>query len=337
MALAIAVLAAAALIAGLALAACSGGQRNGDVLSEAADEVSNAAHVAEATAHLENAYSVQTYALDPQDMLAISDAAEIMPINLSGGSPEAPDDAALSDVRAVLAAIEERGDCGFVFFDVSNGHGFAYNAGEEMYIASSAKAPFACYLLSSGADLSEYDRQNIEWAIVDSENEAFEDVYMSHIGEGYIDWMSHHGVYHDNYYGDFYPPMSARSLASIWADILLYTQGGSSDGAWLGSLLSSTTVSFIRDGLSGTGAEVMNKAGWINEGAGAGYYEDEDSDEGGWWYETMEYRAVADAAIVESDGNTYLMAIVTSQPDSDSAEANVSELARALFDLRSLL
>ena len=110
--------------------------------------------------------------------------------------------------------------------------------------------------------------------------------------------------------------MSARSLASFWAEILTYVQGGSDDAKWLAGLLGSTSTSFIRDGLQGTGANVINKGGWIAE-------------EG--------YASVSDAAIIEFDGHVYIMAIVTEEADWSETESNVTNLARALFDARDLL
>ena len=49
------------------------------------------------------------------------------------------------------------------------------------------------------------------------------------------------------------------------------------------------------------------------------------------------YESVTDAGLISVDGQVYLMAIVTNQPDGDTSEQNVRDLARALFDARSTL
>ena len=323
-----------AVVAMLLCAACAANPSAGTIQSAATD-VSNAARVAGTASQVDSAYTAQTYDLDPNDMLSIPDSTDVVSINLNGGHVRELSDSRLGDIKNAIASIEELGHCSFVFFDVDNGHGLAYNADEVMYVASAAKAPFIYHLVTTVPNLTEDERQNVEWAIVDSENEAFETLFFDHLDEGYPEWMTGFDVHHDDYYYDFYPKMSARSLASIWADLLLYLQGGSNEAQWLAELFGSTTTSFIRDGLYDTGAVVMDKAGWIVEESELyGTYEDEDGDELV-SYEILQYRSVSDAGIIQADGRTYIMAIVTDQPDMGTTEANVSVLARALFDQRS--
>lgn len=267
------------------------------------------------------------YDLQPLDFLAIPASSDIVHVNLvnydsaalaSGASldGEPVSGVEVDSIREAVSAIEGYGPCGFVFVDANTGRGLAYNAATPMYIASAAKAPMAYYALMHGAGANEYARGNIESAIVDSDNDSFEGFAYDYANEEYNAWLIEHDVYHDEYYYDLYPPMSARSLASFWAEILSYIQGGSDDAKWLAGLLGSTSTSFIRDGLQGTGANVINKGGWIAE-------------EG--------YASVSDAAIIEFDGHVYIMAIVTEEADWSETESNVTDLARALFDARDLL
>ena len=273
------------------------------------------------------------YDLSSSDLLSVpgTDSVSLLVLSDSGVSTSSPQ-FNVSSINDAVSAIEGLGDCGFVFFDVNTGYGLTYNAGEEMYIASSAKAPFIYWLLTSGIELSEYDRDLVDWTITESDNASFETLFMQYYEQGYEGFMAGYDVHHANYYGDFYPRMCARNLSSVWADILGYIRGGSPDAEWLASLMGSTETSFIRNGLNGTGATVLNKAGWIDGPDYDGdYYYDEESGE---YVASGGYVSVTDAAIVQADGRTYLMVIVTSQSDSDVAEANVSALARALFDVR---
>ncbi len=271
---------------------------------------------------------VHTYDLDASDLLAIPASTSIASIQLGdGATSQTPSGIDLSDVQSAVSAIQQNGECGFVFVDADTGKGLAYNAAEVLYVASVAKAPFVYWLLTSGVGLDEWELEEVQWIIEDSENEAFEDLFMRYYENSYANMMARYGIQHEDYHGDYYPKMSARSLAGLWADMYAYTQSGSEDGTLLGSLFTITTTSFIRDGVDDAGAIVMNKAGWIGEESS--YYFGEDDYDG-----VVEYDSVSDAGIIMADGHTYLMVIVTSQPDSSVNEAKVSTLARALFDQR---
>ena len=260
----------------------------------------------------------KTYDLAADDVLALSGSRAVVSIDLAERtSVPVGSDSAYENIRNAVTTAESLGDCGFVFFDVDTGKGLAYNADEVMYVASAAKAPFVYWLLSTTDGLDEYERELVEYTIVDSDNESFEILFADHYNEDYASMMSAHGVEHEDYWGNYYPAMNARQLASLWADILLYIQEGSDGAQSFASLLSTTETSFIRDGLNSAGAVVMNKAGWI----------DEDDF----------YSSVTDAAIVEADGHTYIMVIVTSAYDGGEAEEHVAALARTLFNTRSSL
>lgn len=257
--------------------------------------------------------------IDSSAMLQIPGSDQIMSVKLDKGS--ASTEACSFDtagIKSAIAAIEEYGDCGFVFVDMNSGNGLAYNADEEIYIASAAKAVLTLYALTNGAGANEWERYNIEEAITYSDNDAYEGFAYNYSGDGYYgEWLNAHGVWFDDYVFDLYPPMSARSLASFWVEILQYLRSGSDEAQWFAGLLGSTETSFIRDAVSNTGATVVNKGGWIGE-------------EG--------YESVTDAGIIELDGRTYLMVIITGQFDDEGVtEPNVANLAQVLFGARDLL
>ena len=307
-----AVLVACVIVAVVAVTACVRSCAAPGNSKSIVAEVASAARVARATAQMQLLDERGTYDLNPDDLLSIPNSSDVVAVNLAGQPKEVPE-SALAEVNDALDAIREGYRCGFVFLDVGTGRGLACNAGEEMYIASAAKAPLSLYAIQHGAALTSDERQSIEEAILYSDNDAFEAFAYSYTNEEYASWLEAHGVYHEAYGYDLYPPMSARSLASFWAEILLFMQDDSDSSQWFAGLLSSTETSFIRDALDDEDAHVMNKGGWIAE-------------EG--------YESVSDASIIEAGGHVYIMAIVTDQPDGGQAEWNVTALARALFNMR---
>ena len=58
-------------------------------------------------------------------------------------------------------------------------------------------------------------------------------------------------------------------------------------------------------------------------------------DKAGWCSDSdPAYNSVSDAGIVEIDGKTYIMSILTGMPDSESNRELVGDLARALLSCR---
>ena len=95
-----------------------------------------------------------------------------------------------------------------------------------------------------------------------------------------------------------------------------YLSCGSEASQWLSELLSSTSCSFIRDGIADEQVLVRNKAGWISED---GCY------------------STCDAGLIDIDGRTYVMSIMTSMPWSDRSSELVAAIAKVFFDTRATL
>ena len=256
--------------------------------------------------------------VSPSAMISIPGSKSVESITVGKESASSEDCSFdTEEIKSAISAIEEYGDCGFVFLDMNTGRGLAYNAEEEIYIASAAKVVLTHFALQNGAAENEDDRYNMEEAIKYSDNDAYEGFGYNYSGNGYGEWLNDHDVWFDDYVFDLYPPMSARSLASFWVEILDYVNSESEDAQWFAELLASTETSFIRDGVGETGAHVMNKGGWIGE---------------------ENYASVTDAGIIELNGHTYLMVIVTGQMDDEAiTEINVTNLASALFAVRNQL
>lgn len=325
----------------------------------------------------------------------------IAPFSLSDEPLPSFDTAQRQAISRAVDRVEENGSCSFVFMDLQSGRGLASNADATVYSASSIKAPFVYYILSSaeadGDELSDDVRQSIESAIVNSDNDAYARLHELYEDDAYHAWATERGI--DDEEDSNYAIISARSMAAVWSEIEEYCNGGSELGAWFKQLLGETTSSFIRNGLDGStsaqapgqgaGSGTSNVAGALGQqigsvlagaagsggvgqssasnaasassGTSEGTAQQADVAEGGWT--TDEYRstgnddladamvfdkagwisddywgnAVNDCAFIEIDGRAYLLAIITSQPDSETAEDAVAHLARALMSSRETL
>lgn len=243
-----------------------------------------------------------------------------------------------ASVESAIAAIEEQGSVSMVLVDAQTGSGLAYQPDLVVYGASSFKALYSMYVCESLVEkgevsLDDYCAVNwvadssggysggsypvyelIEAAVIYSNNNAYGALRDAFDFEGFDDWVTGLGANDAVYREDsWFPTYAARSSARLWSEMLAYVGEGSETAQWLWDLTGQTTVSFIRDGLEGLDAVVHNKAGWCS-----------DSD--------PSYNSVSDAGVVDLDGRTYIMSIMTGMPDTDSNRALVGQLARALAD-----
>lgn len=246
------------------------------------------------------------------------------------------EDESLAALQDTLDQAQELGDVGVVFYDLSSGKGVTYNADAEVYGASSYKALYVlyvCELLVETGQVSLDDtlgtyggysmgwltvRDLIETSVVNSDNDSFIALRATFDQDGYEDWIAALGVEdevaHDPM-SDF-PTYCPRTSVKLWREMSEYLIRESETSQWLSGLLASTTRSFIRDGIADDHAMVRNKAGWISE-AGC--------------------NATCDAGLIDVDGDTYIMSIMTSMPWSDRSSEAVDAIAKALYDTRAAL
>lgn len=245
-------------------------------------------------------------------------------------------DDALAELQDALGQAQELGDVGVVFYDLSSGKGVTYSADVEVYGASSYKALYALYIcetlvetgqVSLDDSLGTYGgysmgwltvRELIEAAVVNSDNDSFIALRVAFDYDGYEDWIANLGVEDETALdpaSDF-PTYCPRSSAKLWREMSEYLICDTETSQWLSGLLSSTTRSFIRDGIADDQVLVCNKAGWISEG---GCY------------------STCDAGLIDIDGRTYVMSIMTSMPWSDRSSELAAAIAKALFDARAAL
>lgn len=315
---------ALALSAGAALAACSPSPSE-SAIDQRAELIAALEHTDDpgpAPSLLRNGMSgAASYQFNAKDILDIPDDSVADTFSLAGGRL-APSLGPLAreEIIETIEAIEQQGPCSVVFLDLQSGSGISHHAADEVYLASSSKAVLAYYALlkaeETGQEIPEYERTSIEASIRSSSNEAFEDYGTRYLGEEYRQWLAEREVAYDSAQYGPYLKTSARSLARVWGEMHAYLEGGSDQATWLAGLLGDTNISFIRNGVAETGATIRNKGGWIDSG-------DLDS--------------TSDAGLIELGGRTYLMVILTGQPNSGAAQERVSHLAKLLFDQRDSL
>ena len=246
------------------------------------------------------------------------------------------EDEGLAALQDALDQAKELGDVGVVFYDLSSGKGVTYNADVEVYGASSYKALYVLYVCESLVEtgqvslddsLGTYGGYNMGWqtvrelieaAVVNSDNDSFIALRAAFDRVGYEDWIVGLGIDYDTALDPMsdFPTYCPRTSAKLWREMCEYLSCGSEASQWLSELLSSTSRSFIRDGIADEQVLVRNKAGWISED---GCY------------------STCDAGLIDIDGRTYVMSIMTSMPWSDHSSEAVAAIAKALFDVRSSL
>ena len=246
------------------------------------------------------------------------------------------EDESLAALQDTLDQAQELGDVGVVFYDLSSGKGVTYNADAEVYGASSYKALYVLYVcellvetrqVSLDDTLGTYGGNSMGWltvrdlietSVVNSDNDSFVALRATFDQDGYEDWIAALGVEDEvalDPMSDF-PTYCPRTSVKLWREMSEYLSRESETSQWLSGLLASTTRSFIRDGIADDHAMVRNKAGWISE-AGC--------------------NATCDAGLIDVDGDTYIMSIMSSMPWSDRSSEAVAAIAKALYDTRAAL
>lgn len=246
------------------------------------------------------------------------------------------EDESLAALQDALDQAQKLGDAGVVFYDLSSGKGVTYNADVEVYGASSYKALYVLYVCESLVETGQVSlddtlgtyggysmgwltvRELIEAAVVNSDNDSFIALRAAFDRVGYEGWIVGLGIDYDTALDPMsdFPTYCARTSAKLWREMSEYLSRDTETSQWLSGLLASTTQSFIRDGIADDQALVRNKAGWISED---GCY------------------STCDAGLIDVDGHSYVMSIMTSMPWGDQSSEAVAAIAKALYDVRSSL
>ena len=274
--------------------------------------------------------------LSKADFNDIPSGDTVQTFSLVDGQIPALEDESLAALQDALDQAQELGDVGVVFYDLSSGKGVTYNADAEVYGASSYKALYALYICESLVETGQaslddslvtYGGYNMGWqtvrdlieaAVVNSDNDSFIALRAAFDRVGYEDWIVSLGIDCDTALDPMsdFPTYCPRSSAKLWREMSEYLGCDTETSQWLSDLCASTTRSFIRDGIADDQVLVRNKAGWISEG---GCY------------------STCDAGLIDIDGRTYVMSIMTSMPWSDRSSELAAAIAKALFDARAAL
>lgn len=272
------------------------------------------------------------------DFSAIPAATEPTSFSLVTGA-SSPVDAA-SPLRTAIQDAEGLGHLSLLLLDCATGAGVAYGTDTTVYSASTFKAVYAAYVCSELIESGQVTREKIcpvlegdeydgtygipgrsyylgtllEALITESDNDAFRILHVNLDRLGYASWMRERFGADTFEPSSYYQFVSARTMAQAWAFVADYLESGTETAAWLGSLLSQTSTSFIRAALADTGAQVRNKAGW---------YADDPT-----------YNSTSDAGLVELGGSTYLVVALSDMPVSSQSEWVLEDVIRALLAAR---
>lgn len=268
------------------------------------------------------AHFIDSAVLTPDAFTAIGAAADAPATFALDPGTDAPALSAEAQEEISEALGELNGnEAGFFFIDLTSGNGIAYNLDERVYGASSFKGPYAAYLCETRGDgeagLSDSTRSLIESMVVSSDNNAFKTLRNTYDSAGFSDWLSSCAVDAGLKDDTHFPRYSARESALLWLHTYRYLRTDTDTAQWLKGLYAQTNVSMIRSGIADEGATVYNKAGWSASGT--------------------RFSGLCDAGLIECDGKTYLMSIMSGAPDSGSNQAALSDIAEALFAQRDTL
>lgn len=279
------------------------------------------------------------FAVMPAMLDDIDESDEIVSFSLSDARAPELSNKNLSAIRTALENFDGA-SVGFGMYDAESGRGIGYNLDQEIYGASSFKAPYALYLCQKhvengeltipelsdedGAELfgaGGYTKILIENAICNSDNDSFAMLRSMYDADGYNEWVDELGIQNTAYTPDsWFPWYSVRSSLKIWTEMYNYWQTGGDTAQWLSSLCGETTVSFLRDVVDPLGAAVRNKAGWCS-GSDYGY----------------DFNGVCDAGVIQLDGRTYVVSVMAGVPDCEENRELVENLIAAIFDARDAL
>lgn len=271
----------------------------------------------------------------------------------------------VSELSTAIGALESQGiDVGCFLLNVNSGQGIAYNLDTRIYGASSFKGIYAAYLSEHLADggqgLSSSAVSLMDASVLVSDNDAFSSLRNSYDGAGFAEWLESCGVNSDIAGDTHFPRYSARESALLWLHVYRYLKTGSDAANHLRELYTQTNVSFIREGINDeVNQETANQASSAQEtsgeqqSTGAQDANDQESagaqesssvqsandqpvvmNKAGWIASTPRFSGLCDAGIIEYEGNTYIMSVMTSAPDSESHRAQVIDVIESLFKLR---
>lgn len=282
-------------------------------------------------------------------------------------APQLSDEGAREVQNAVSSITEEGKTVGFAFFNMETGKGYVYNLDQRVYGASSFKGPVLVYgcqqAIETGKTSISHVNANAQDAIINSDNNSYRHLrrtFESVASEPLSAWLSSLNVSSSLADDTSFPHYSARESLKLWMNTYLYLNSSSSNQEttqWAKQLFSSTAVSMIRSGVDPAsdplGPERVQSVSRELQGAVLGKLKTAEVgtakdaqvqgsstvvvyDKAGWINGTDD-DGVCDAGIIEENGTSYLITIMTNLADSASSRAKVSDVAATLWEQRSSL
>ena len=277
----------------------------------------------------------------------------------SSDQNEEKDTAALD---AAIDSMESEGySVGCFFLNLNTGQGVAYNLDTRIYGASSFKGIYAAYLSEHMADgeagLSSSAISLMDASVRYSDNNAFSSLRNRYDGAGFASWIESCGVNSDIVHDTHFPRYSARESALLWFHIYNYLQSGTSAAQHLREIYTQTNVSFIRDGVGeviaseAVGLATDAAASTDTSGSGVGSADATSSansaanpsgagssatvmNKAGWIASSPRFSGLCDAGLIECNGTTYVMSVMSSAPDSAGNREKLTSIIGELFKLR---
>lgn len=206
-----------------------------------------------------------------------------------------------------IGTFEDQGyKLAFVVHDIKTGHEICYDSDEELYPASSIKAPFTAAVYEKLVETGEVKLESVEptaaVTILESSDEGYRALHSRYGERVFIEWLKDAGV-EPGSYGSYesmvswnYPHISARQLELMWVHIYNYLVTNTEPAKELAGFLERREVSSLRKALP-KDVRSWSKMGWFDSHS--------------------EYRsepATVEAGVVFDGKNPYVLAVITTAP-----------------------
>lgn len=179
-----------------------------------------------------------------------------------------------AELTQQIGTFEDKGyTVAFVVHDLQTGKELTYNADEELYPASSIKAPFTTAVYQELVDKGEVQLEDVEpvaqETIVESSDEAYRALHESYGEQAFITWLEDAGVGPGSYesYEEMvswnYPHICAKQFSLMWQRIYAYLGGKTAAAKQLSGFLEKRTVSSLQQALD-KNTRSVSKMGWFD-------------------------------------------------------------------------
>lgn len=191
---------------------------------------------------------------------------------------------------------------GFVVMNLNSLEGFAYNADEKIYSASTIKGPYVTSLVKSDNSILEKEKNRIEVILKRSSNVDYESMRDKYGDECFVDFSAETGndLVIDTTRNFQY--LTPRRLAHLWAGSYIFFESGET-GESLGKMFESPAISPIHKVFSEK-YTTRTKAGWVTKN---------------------NTEVTSDAGIVYTDKGDYLVVIMTTAPCDFTVAESIAE------------